>query len=417
MPAIARRLIAAVKQLDTTRPVTMALADIDASNATGVASMLDVTGYNYLEQHYARDHKAYPTRVIYGSENSRNLEAWRSVAVNDYVGGQFLWTGMDYLGEGERYPSRGFESGLLDLEGFWKPEGYLRQALWSDKPMIYAAAWGAGSDETRMAAWPRNLGRTKLVERWGWTGDPRKNIPVEIYTNCDSVELVLNGRSLGEKAIADHLMPALLWAAPNEAGTLEVLGKKAGTVAARFELKSIGQPETAGAEPRPENSRERRTPGIHDCGAGGGSKWQSGARRRTFGHFRSDGRRTAHRGGQCGSEGWHSRNREPGEIVSGQGGRSGTLGCRVRQDHGPRHSARVGGGRVGSQLGGRRCSSCHYRTAALIKAPASGQAGYACPTYNAPSRSRLGLESRIDRFLQRSFASAILMVWGCSSVG
>jgi beta-galactosidase len=109
--------------------------------------------------------------------------------------------------------------------------------------MVYAAAWGAGTDESRMAAWPRNLGRTKLVERWGWTGDPRKNIPVEIYTNCDSVELVLNGRSLGEKAIADHLMPALLWAVPNEAGTLEVRGKKAGAVAARFELKSIGQAE------------------------------------------------------------------------------------------------------------------------------------------------------------------------------
>ena len=117
MPEIARRLIAAVKQFDVTRPVTMALADIDASNATGVASMLDVTGYNYLEQHYGRDHKAYPTRVIYGSENSRNLEAWRSVAVNDYIGGQFLWTGMDYLGEGERYPNRGFESGLARSGG------------------------------------------------------------------------------------------------------------------------------------------------------------------------------------------------------------------------------------------------------------------------------------------------------------
>ena len=70
MPAIARRLIAAVKGLDTTRPVTMALADINASNATGVANMLDVVGYNYLEQFYERDHKAYPNRVIYGSENS-----------------------------------------------------------------------------------------------------------------------------------------------------------------------------------------------------------------------------------------------------------------------------------------------------------------------------------------------------------
>jgi beta-galactosidase len=246
MPAIARRLIAAVKQFDGTRPVTMALADIDASNATGVANLLDVVGYNYLEQHYERDHKAYPNRVIYGSENSRGLAAWRPVAVNDYVGGQFLWTGINYLGEAERYPTHGSNAGLLDLEGFRKPDAYFRQALWSAKPMVYAAAWGAGSAETdaaRMGGWPKNLGRNPLVERWGWTADPRKNIPVEIYTNCDSVELLLNGRSLGEKPVADRLLPALLWAVPNESGTLEVVGKKAGVVAARFQLKTIGPPE------------------------------------------------------------------------------------------------------------------------------------------------------------------------------
>jgi beta-galactosidase len=243
MPGIARRLIAAVKQFDVTRPVTMALADINASNATGVANMLDVVGYNYLEQFYERDHKAYPNRVIYGSENSRGLDAWRQIALKEYVAGQFLWTGMDFLGEARRFPTHGSSSGLLDLQGFWKRDAYFRQALWSHKPMVYAAAWGAGSDESRIAGWPGNMGRNPVVERWGWTGDPRKNIPIEIYTNCDSVELLLNGRSLGEKPIADRLLPALVWAAPNEAGTVEVVGKKAGVAAARFQLKTIGPPE------------------------------------------------------------------------------------------------------------------------------------------------------------------------------
>jgi hypothetical protein len=205
--------------------------------------MLDVVGYNYLEQFYDRDHKAYPNRVIYGSENSRGLDTWRQVALKDYVGGQFLWTGMDFLGEARRFPTHGSASGLLDLQGFWKRDAWFRQALWSDKPMVYAAAWGVGSDEARIAEWPRNLGRTPLVERWGWTSDPRKNIPIEIYTNCDSVELLLNGRSLGEKQIADRLLPALMWVVPNEAGAVEVVGKKAGVIAARFQLKSIGQPE------------------------------------------------------------------------------------------------------------------------------------------------------------------------------
>jgi hypothetical protein len=242
MPPIERQLIAAVKQFDTTRPVTMALADINASNATGVAEMLDVVGYNYLEQYYERDHKAYPQRVIYGSENSRGLEQWRQVAVNDYVAGQFLWTGIGFLGEANRWPIHGSNAGLLDLEGFWKRDAYFRQALWSDKPMVYAAAWGAGLDESRMADWPKNVGRTQAEERWGWSSDPRKNIPIEIYSNCDSVEVLLNGRSLGEKPIADRLLPGLVWAVPNEAGAVEVVGKKARAVAARFQLKTLGQP-------------------------------------------------------------------------------------------------------------------------------------------------------------------------------
>jgi hypothetical protein len=243
MPPIERQLIAAVKRFDATRPVTMALADINTSNATGVANMLDVVGYNYLEQYYERDHKAYPNRVIYGSENSRGPDQWRPVALNGYVGGQFLWTGMNFLGEAARWPTHGSNAGLLDLEGFWKRDAYLRQALWSDKPMVYAAAWGPGLDESRMADWPRSLGRLPAVERWGWTSDPRKNIPIEIYSNCDSVEVLLNGRSLGEKPIADRLLPALVWAVPNEAGALEVVGKKAGAVAARYQLKTLGPPE------------------------------------------------------------------------------------------------------------------------------------------------------------------------------
>ncbi len=242
MPAIARQLIAAVKRFDATRPVTMALADINTSNATGVADMLDVVGYNYQEQYYERDHKAYPTRVIYGSENGRGLEQWRAVALNDYVGGQFLWTGINFIGEAARWPVHGSNAGLLDLEGFWKRDAWIRQALWSEKPMVYAAAWGPDADETRIAEWPRNFGRMPLVESWIASKDPRKNIPVEIYSNCDFVELFLNGRSLGEKRITDHLLPALVWPVPNEAGTVEAVGKKAGAPVARFQLRTAGEP-------------------------------------------------------------------------------------------------------------------------------------------------------------------------------
>ncbi|MBS1857406.1 MAG: DUF4982 domain-containing protein [Acidobacteria bacterium] len=225
LPSIARGLVAAVKSLDGTRPVTQALADINASNATGLASLLDVTGYNYLEQFYERDHAAYPDRIILGSENSTSPAAWRPVAANPWVLGQFLWTGVDFLGEAGRYPLRGSASGLFDLCGFPKPQAQLRAALWRDRPMVYVAV-----QEGRAA-----------VEHWNWQGDSRPALPVVVYTNCDSAELFLNGRSLGAKSVTDRAQPILRWDVGYEPGELRVVGKRAGAEAAHFALTTAGE--------------------------------------------------------------------------------------------------------------------------------------------------------------------------------
>ena len=233
LPMVARRLIGEVKSLDGSRPVTQALADINASNAAGLAELLDVAGYIYLEQFYERDHAAWPGRVILGSENSRSLAAWRPVAVNDYVAGQFLWTGIDFLGEAPRYPSRGSSAGLLDICGFRKPDAYLREALWSDRPMVYAAAQEAPAPAAG------NRGRI-LAEHWNWAGDARQAIPVEVYTNCTSAELFLNGQSQGEKRVEDRLQPVLRWDVPNQPGVVRVIAKRDGAEAAHYELATAG---------------------------------------------------------------------------------------------------------------------------------------------------------------------------------
>jgi len=248
LPPIARRLISAIKLLDGTRPVTQALADIASSNATGLAGLLDVVGYNYLEQDYARDHQTYPQRIILGSENSHSLAAWQTVARNAWVAGQFLWTGVDYLGESGRYPDRGSTAGLLDYCGFRKPESYLREALWNDRPMVYAAA--------REAAPAGGRGGGRLVEHWNWNQDPRKTIPVEVYTRCSSVELFLNGRSLGTKSPPSLLEPVLRWDVPNEAGAVRAVGRWADRPGecAHFELA------TAGAAARLELTADQTNP-------------------------------------------------------------------------------------------------------------------------------------------------------------
>jgi beta-galactosidase len=97
--------------------------------------------------------------------------------------------------------------------------------------MVYAAAQAAGT------------GRAVLAEHWNWSADARKTIPVEVYTNCDSAELVLNGRSLGEKPVADRLAPVLRWEVPSEAGVVRVIGKRGGKEAAWYELATAGAPQ------------------------------------------------------------------------------------------------------------------------------------------------------------------------------
>ena len=134
LASIARELVAIVKKHDATRPVTAALAFPELSNRIGYAQALDVVGYNYKEHLYAQDRKDYPAHVIYGSENGHGLQEWQIVRDRADICGQFLWTGIDYLGEAQGWPVRLSPAGLLTTAGFEKPQYYLRRALWSDEP-------------------------------------------------------------------------------------------------------------------------------------------------------------------------------------------------------------------------------------------------------------------------------------------
>ena len=138
---IAKRLTKVVKSIDTSRPTTGALAGVVMSNETAYPEAVDVVGYNYTEDRYDQDHKTYPDRVIYGSENRSDYEAWKAVRDKDFIFGQFIWTGIDYLGESGAWPSRGLYTGLLDFTGNPKPRGMFRASLWSETPVTYIGTY------------------------------------------------------------------------------------------------------------------------------------------------------------------------------------------------------------------------------------------------------------------------------------
>ncbi|MFC0878567.1 sugar-binding domain-containing protein [Saccharicrinis sp. FJH2] len=211
---IAKRLVKVVKEYDTSRPATAALAGVVMSNQTAYPGALDVAGYNYTENRYAEDHKTYPDRIIYGSENRHDMAAWKAVRDNDYIFGQFLWTGVDYLGEAGRWPSRGFNSGLISLANVIKPRGYFREALWSNKPFAYVGTY------------PNWRNRDyKSIDAWQiWNYNEGQNIRVVCYTNAAEAKLMLNGEQVGEIKPYDDETGVIAWDIPFKPGKLQVVG-------------------------------------------------------------------------------------------------------------------------------------------------------------------------------------------------
>lgn len=251
--AIAKRLAAVVRKYDPSRPVTAGLAGVAMSNETEYPSALDIAGYNYTESMYKTDHKRYPKRVIYGSENRHDLDAWKAVIDNEFIFGQFLWTGIDYLGESGRWPSRGFYSGLLDFGGFKKPRGYFRASLWSDKPVAYIGTYpapGAGMSAHNADVWSQleaSQGRREQrpsMDAWPvWNYNEGQIIRVVTYTNAAKARLLLNGKEIGALKEYDKSTGIIYWDVPYASGKLEIEGlDAAGKEIVRHSIQSSKRP-------------------------------------------------------------------------------------------------------------------------------------------------------------------------------
>lgn len=234
LTVIAKQLVKVVKSVDTTRPVTAALAGVVMSNEVGYPDVLDVVGYNYQEYRYAEDHQKYPNRVIYGSENGMALSAWNAVDSNKYISGQYLWTGIDYLGEAGKWPQRSNGAGLIDLAGFRKPEYFYRQSLWSDKPMVYLGAREVRNVGDRGIWSHRNVQST-----WNWSAGSK--LRVEAFTNCKEAELFLNGQSLGKRLRDTSAAHIPAWNVDYQSGTLLVKGYNDGKEVCEYTLKTSGE--------------------------------------------------------------------------------------------------------------------------------------------------------------------------------
>lgn len=236
---IARRLADGVRAVDTSRPITGALAGVVMANETEYPDAVDVVGYNYTENRYDQDHKTYPDRVIYGSENGIGYRQWKAALDREFIAGQFLWTGLDYLGESGRWPSRGLNTGLLDFGAFKKPRGWFRASLWSENPVTYIGTY----PDFRMGRSGRRGTYLSPDAQDTWNYEPGQEINVVCYTNAPYARLLLNGQPVGELKPYDHENGIIHWKVPFSEGRLVAEGCDAdGNVLSTYEIVTVGRP-------------------------------------------------------------------------------------------------------------------------------------------------------------------------------
>jgi beta-galactosidase len=246
--AIAITMRNLVHKLDSTRLCTAAVYDWPTGKPYGIPAGIDVQGFNYYNQGDTDAfHKNNPDKPSLGTEEGmaqytrgiyentktylsaydikkpgcRNNTAEESIKYYDarpWIAGMFFWTGFDYRGEPSPFgwPNTCSDFGILDTCGFPKDVFYYLQSCWTDQPMVH------------------------LLPHWNWPGKEGQPIDVRCFSNCEEVELFLNGRSMGKKTTPkdSHLQ----WPVNYAPGTLAAKGYSHGKVIAEEKVETTGVP-------------------------------------------------------------------------------------------------------------------------------------------------------------------------------
>jgi beta-galactosidase len=199
------------KETDSTRPITMALFNPVRMKLfeNGFSELLDVIGQNYGEAGLLAVRKARPERKIIGTENTPSRSAWLAMRDNPAMAGEFVWTGIEYLGEAD-WPKISWNTALFDRNGDWKPLAWERQSWWTQKPMVHIVR-------------TEDNGKG-LTDDWTTSADTVKKVAVTVFSNCEEVELYLNGVSLGKQQVPADDGPNK-WMVDYTPGTINVIGR------------------------------------------------------------------------------------------------------------------------------------------------------------------------------------------------
>ena len=263
---LTQHLAEIVKRYDTSRPITAGCNEPSPNNHLFKSGAIDIIGFNYHHQWVkdvpqnfpnkpfifsesvsalqTRGYYMMPSDSIYvapkqwwlpytdptymcsaydnmhASWSSTHEETWDVVKHTPYVGGQYIWTGFDYIGEPTPYgfPARSSYFGIIDLAGFPKDSYYMYQSEWTSKPVLH------------------------LFPHWNWV--PGDEIDMWCYYNhADEVELFINGKSQGVRKKADSHQYHVMWRVVFDPGEVKVVARKDGKEVGQQTIKTAGAPD------------------------------------------------------------------------------------------------------------------------------------------------------------------------------
>ncbi|WP_075590960.1 glycoside hydrolase family 2 TIM barrel-domain containing protein [Labilibacter marinus] len=250
----AKKLADWTRELDTTRYITANCILPTSSFETGYTDVLDIVGYSYKPHKYDYFKKTYPNKIMMGTENVPRYYEWKAVMERDYISGLFLWTGVDYMGErrAKHWPVKVTPQGPLDVAGFPRGSFYMFKALWRDdipvismytqtaKESIYKVDSNGKVVEKKKDYWklaPREWQHVNAY--WNYSKD--EATIVEVYSNCEKVELFQNGKSLGTQYLKDQEDYTYKWAVNYKDGKINAKGVKDGKKIS-ISLETVGEP-------------------------------------------------------------------------------------------------------------------------------------------------------------------------------
>lgn len=261
---IARQLISFIKTMDTTRPFTNAICEFWDNPGTpweataGAFDPLTVGGYNYQYLRYESDHSQFPQRIMMGTESVPKdaFGNWQMVEKHPYVIGDFVWTGMDYLGETgighTRYLSADEQDvfampwpwfnawcGDIDIMGDKKPQMLYRDVIWGNSKLemnVHSPVPEGKTEKVSYWGWPDEY------PSWNWSGNEGKVLQVSVYTSGDEVKLLLNDQEIGVRKVSPETKLTAVFDVAYQPGELKAVAYKQGEVIATKVLKTTGKP-------------------------------------------------------------------------------------------------------------------------------------------------------------------------------